>query len=86
MKEYIMTIPRAMYDRLADAFDWTMDGFVSFNPKEDTITFRVTEEQRKRYARYAGRTENSSIPKKYRATYLITQIFWPRNIDKYCGA
>ena len=85
MKDYIMTIPRTMYDRLADAFDWDDAWFISFNPKGDTITFRITEEQRKRYAQYAGAQENPCVPKKYRATYLITQIFWPKNIKKYCG-
>ncbi len=85
MKNYIMTIPRAMYDRLADAFDWDDSWFISFDPAADTYTFRVSEEQRKRYAQYAGTQENPSIPKKYRATYLITQIFWPKNIGKYCG-
>ncbi len=85
MKDYIMTIPRAMYDRHADAVDWDDAWFISFNPNGDTITFRVTEDQRKRYAQYAGAQENPSIPKKYRATYLITQIFWPKNIGKYCG-
>ena len=82
---YYMTIPRTMYDRLADAFDWDDSWFISFNPNGDTITFRVTEEQRKRYAQYAGAQENPSVPKKYRATYLITQIFWPKTIGKYCG-
>ena len=84
MKEYIMTIPRNHYDRLADAFEWDDAWFIKFNPEEDTVTFKITEKQRKRYARYAGTKENPSIPKKHRATYLITQMFWPRNIETYC--
>jgi hypothetical protein len=84
MKDYILTIPRNHYDRLANAFDWDDTWFISFDAMSDTVKFKVTEEQRKKYARYAGATENRDVPKKYRATYLITQLFWPRNIKKYC--
>jgi len=84
MKDYILTIPRNQYDRLADAFDWTEDYFMSFDSAVDTVKFKITEEQRKRYSKYAGATENKDVPKKYRATYLITQMFLPRNIVKYC--
>ena len=84
MKNYVLTIPRNQYDRLANAFDWDDSWFISFDSITDTIKFRVTEEQRKRYSRYAGATENKDVPKKYRATYLITQMFLPRNINNYC--
>ena len=84
MKDYILTIPRNQYDRLANAFDWDDAWFISFDPESDMVKFKVTEEQRKSYSRYAGATENKDVPKKYRATYLITQMFLPRNIVKYC--
>ena len=86
MKEYVLTIPRNHYDRLANAFDWDDTWFLSFDPDADTVKFKITEEQRKQYAKYAGTVEDKKVPAKYRATYLITQIFWPRNIVKYCEA
>lgn len=82
-KEYTLEIPRSQYDRLANAFEWDDVWFISFNPEPDTVTFKMSEDQRKRYAKYASKVENKSIPKKFRATYLITQIFLPNNISLY---
>ena len=83
MKEYILEIPRAQYDRLANAFEWDDVWFIKFDPKKDTVTFKMNEEQRKRYSKYASKEENKAIPKKFRATHIITQIFLPRNIKQY---
>lgn len=82
-KEYILEIPRNQYDRLANAFEWDDVWFIRFDPELDTVTFKMSEEQRQRYAKYASEHENKSIPKKFRATYLITQIFLPKNIKYY---
>ena len=83
MREYILEIPRNQYDRLANAFEWDDVWFIKFNPKTDTVTFKMTEEQRLRYSKYASKEENRDIPKKFRATHIITQIFLPRNIKQY---
>ena len=83
MKDYILEIPRNQYDRLANAFEWDDVWFIKFDAKKDTIRFRMSEEQRLRYSKYASEKENKKIPKKYRATHIITQIFLPRNIKKY---
>jgi hypothetical protein len=82
-KEYILEIPRPVYDRLANAFEWDDVWFISFDPEADTVTFKMSEEQRIRYAKYASEVENRDIPKKFRATYLITQMFLPKNIKQY---
>ena len=83
MREYILEIPRTQYDRLANAFEWDDVWFMRFDPEADTVTFKLNEEQRLRYSKYASKTENKSIPKKYRATHIITQLFLPRNIKRY---
>ena len=83
MKEYTLEIPRNQYDRLANAFEWDDVWFIKFNPEKDTVTFKMNEEQRLRYSKYASREENKAIPKKFRATHIITQIFLPRNIKQY---
>ena len=82
-KDYILELPRNQYDRLANAFEWDDVWFIRFDPEADTVTFKMSEDQRKRYSKYASETENKNIPKKFRATYLITQIFLPRNIKQY---
>jgi len=83
MKEYVLEIPRNQYDRLANAFEWDDVWFIKFDPKKDTVTFKMSEEQRLRYSKYASKEENKAIPKKFRATHIITQIFLPRNIKQY---
>ena len=55
----------------------------SYDVYKDTIIFSITENQRKKFAKYALKKDNPKIPKKLRATYWITQIFLPRNIKKY---
>ena len=83
IKNYTLEIPRTQYDRLANAFEWDDVWFINYNPDADTVTFKINEDQRKRYSKYASKTENRNIPKKFRATYLITQLFLPRNIKQY---
>ena len=83
MKDYILEIPRNHYDRLGDAFEWDDAWFMSFDPKKDTVKFRITEEQRKKYSKYARKKDDKTLMKKLQATYWITQIFLPKNIGKY---
>jgi hypothetical protein len=75
MKSYTLTIPRPQYDRIAGAFDTTVINFGSFNSKEDTITFEITEKQRLCFAQHARKNINH--------LYYITQMFLPRNIGAY---
>ena len=46
-----------------------------YDINKDTITFTVSENQRKRFAKHAVKQKNH--------LYWITQIFLPRNIKKY---
>ena len=45
VKTFTLRIPRPQYDRLASAFDSMVDEehFISFDPVEDTVTFKVPE-------------------------------------------
>ena len=83
-KNYVLEIPRPQYDRLGDAFpEFDEDWFLSFDTKKDTIKFSVTESQRKYLAKFAKKKDNPEVPKTFRATYWITQLFLPKNINKY---
>ena len=83
IKMYQLTIPRNQYDRLASAFDSMVDEehFVSFNSKEDTVTFNVPENLILRFAKHAKnqKLSNGKINRKY----WITQMFLPRNINPF---
>ena len=83
MKTYTLEIPRNQYDRLGNAFDWEDDWFISFDPKKDTIKFRITEEQRTHLAKFARKQDDKRVMKKLRTTYWITQMFRSENINKY---
>ena len=82
-KNYKLEIPRNQFDRIADAFESTVIDVNSYDVYKDTIIFSITENQRKKFAKYALKKDNPKIPKKLRATYWITQMFLPRNIKKY---
>lgn len=83
MKTYTLEIPRNQYDRLGNAFDWEDDWFISFDPKKDTIKFRITEDQRAHLAKFARKQDDKRVMKKLRTTYWITQMFRSENINKY---
>ena len=82
-KEYTLEIQRAQYDRIANAFDLDNTYFISYDANDDTVLFSVTEAQRLWFCKFAKKQDNQEIPKKYRATYWITQMFLPRNIKDY---
>ena len=86
MTYYILEIPRNQYDRFGNAFDWEDDWFISFDPKKDTIKFRITEKQRAHLAKFARKQDDKRIMKKLRTTYWITQMFLSENIGKYVVA
>jgi len=75
MKNYKLKIPRPQYDRIADAFDTQVIDFEKFDPKADTVTFKVTEKQRLSFSKHARKNINH--------LYYITQMFLPRNIGAY---
>jgi len=83
MKDYILEIPRNQYDRLGNAFDWEDDWFIGFDAEKDTITFRITEDQRAHLALFARKQDDKRVMKKLRNTYWITQMFRSKNIEKY---
>ena len=74
---YELTIPRSQYDRLASAFDSMVDEehFIRFDIDEDTVTFRVPENLRLRFVKYAKKNDSHK--------FWITQMFLPENIDQY---
>ena len=77
VKTFTLRIPRPQYDRLASAFDSMVDEehFISFDPVEDTVTFKVPENLRVRFAKYATRPTSHK--------YWITQMFLLENIENY---
>ena len=82
-KTYTLEIPRNQYDRLGNAFDWEDEWFISFDPKKDTIKFRITEAQRKHLEKFAQKQDDKRVMKKLRTTYWITQMFREENIQAY---
>ena len=82
-KTYTLEIPRNQYDRLGNAFDWEDEWFISFDPKKDTIRFRITEAQRKHLEKFAQKQDDKRVMKKLRTTYWITQMFREENIQAY---
>jgi len=74
-KTYKLEIPRAQFDRIGDAFELEDHYVNGYDINKDTVTFTVSENQRKRFAKHAVNQKNH--------LYWITQIFLPRNIKKY---
>lgn len=72
---YRLTVPRPQYDRLGSAFELDDTYFDSLDSEEDTVTFTVTEKQRRRFAENAKRNTNH--------LYWITQMFLPKNINHF---
>ena len=82
-KIYKLEIARTQFDRIANAFELADDYVNGYDINKDTVTFSVTENQRKDFAKCAVKQDNPKIPKKLRATYWITQMFLPKNINQY---
>ena len=75
MDSYKLEIPRPQFDRIGDAFELE-DHFVNgYDIDKDTVIFTVSEKQRKAFAKHAVKQKNH--------LYWITQIFLPREIEKY---
>ena len=83
MDSYKLEIPRTQFDRIADAFELEDHYVNGYDINKDTVIFTVSEKQRKAFAKYALKKDNPKVSKKMRATYWITQMFLPRNIQKY---
>jgi len=66
-KTYTLKVPRPQYDRLSDAFNLKETYFESLDIDEDTITFKINEQQRLNF------TKN----------YYLSQMFLPENIESY---
>ena len=83
MDKYKLEIPRNQFDRIADAFELEDHYVNGYDVNKDTVIFTVTEKQRKAFSKFAVIKDNPKVSKKMRATYWITQMFLPRNIQKY---
>ena len=66
-KTYTLKVPRPQYDRISEAFKLKVTYFVSFDPEEDTVTFKINEKQRTRWT----------------STYYLSQMFLPENSESY---
>ena len=74
-KIYKLEIPRPQFDRIADAFELEDHYVNGYDVDKDTVIFTVSEKQRKHFAKHAKKNVNH--------LYWITQMFLPRNIEKY---
>ena len=75
MDNYKLEIPRNQFDRIADAFEQQVFDVNGYDAYKDTVIFTVSEKQRKHFAKHAKKNVNH--------LYWITQIFLPREIEKY---
>jgi hypothetical protein len=66
-KTYTLKVPRPQYDRISEAFKLKETYFESFDPEEDTVTFKINEKQRARWT----------------STYYLSEMFLPENIGSY---
>jgi len=75
-KIYKLEIPRNHYDHIGSAFTEPNGMYaVGFDVQKDTVIFTISEQLRER--------DNPKIPERWRATYWITQMFLPHNIEQY---
>ena len=75
-KIYKLEILRNQYDRIAETFN-EANGMIAlgYNINKDTVTVTVSEQLRKRFAKFAKKNDSHK--------YWITQMFLPKNINKY---
>ena len=83
METYKLEITRNQFDRIADAFEAMPIMVNGYDADKDTVIFTISEEQRKKFAKYAVKKDDPKIEPRLRATYWITQMFLPQNIEKY---
>ena len=83
MDNYKLEIPRNQFDRIADAFEAMPIIVNGYDADKDTVIFTVSEEQRKKFEKCALKKDNPKIQPRLRATYWITQMFLPHNIEQY---
>ena len=83
MDNYKLEIPRNQFDRIGDAFEAMIINVNGYDANKDTVIFTISEKQRKKFATYAVKKDNPKIPERWRATYWITQMFLPHNIEQY---
>ena len=74
-KIYKLEIGRNQYDRIAESFR-EANGLnaVGYDSQNDTVIFTISEQLRKRFAKFA---------KKNNRKYWVTQMFLPKNIVNY---
>ena len=72
-KIYKLEIGRNQYDRIAESFR-EANGLnaVGYDSQNDTVIFTISEQLRKRFAKFAKKKNNK---------YWITQIFLTKNIQ-----
>ena len=84
-KIYKLEIARNQYDRIAETFN-EPNGLIAvgYDGKKDTVIFTITEQLRKRFAKW-GKKNNTINKCKRRKdhAYWIVQMFLPKNINQY---
>ena len=84
-KIYKLEIARNQYDRIAETFR-EANGLnaVGYDGKKDTVIFTISEQLRKRFAKWGkkNKTINKCKRRKDHA-YWIVQMFLPKNINQY---
>ena len=84
MNTYKLEIPRPQFDRIADAFEATVIDVNGFDFEKDTVIFSITENQRKKFEKYAVQKiikwKGGSKKNPYN---WICQMFLPLEIKKY---
>tara|TARA_Y100001951_G_C11185263_1_gene208296 strand:- start:169 stop:438 length:270 start_codon:yes stop_codon:yes gene_type:complete len=84
-KIYKLEIERNQYDRIAETFN-EPNGLIAvgYDGKKDTVIFTITEQLRKRFAKW-GKKNNTINKCKRRKdhAYWIVQMFLPKNINQY---
>ncbi len=81
---YKLEIPRAQFDRIADAFEQQVIDVNGYDVKKDTVIFSIKEKQRLWFAKYAVQKtikwKGKIKPNSYN---WICQMFLPHEIEKY---
>ena len=84
-KIYKLEIERNQYDRIAETFN-EPNGLIAvgYDGKKDTVIFTITEQLRKRFAKW-GKKNNTINKCKRRKdhSYWIVQMFLPKYINQY---
>lgn len=83
-KVYKLELLRNQYDRIADTFN-EANGMIAvgYDVNKDTVIFTVSEDLRKRFAKFAVKSNHPKFKKKGSRKYWITQMFLPENINQF---